>query len=107
MEFGFNRVCTALAVTFSSERAKALRKIHITSLIDVTKNLKQKLVGVSQTISCYVSLTATVFFYIFAFRMTRTRREMYCGHARLFVSLCVCVCVCPRPHAYTIARTLI
>jgi len=33
------------------------------------------------------------------FRVSRRRREMYCGHERL------CVCVCPRPHAYTIART--
>ena len=34
------------------------------------------------------------------FRVSRRRREMYCGHPRL-----VCLCVCPRPHAYTIART--
>jgi len=25
--------------------------------------------------------------------VSRTRREMYCGHARLCVSLCVCVCL--------------
>jgi len=30
------------------------------------------------------------------FRVSRRRREMYCGHARL--------CVCSRPHAHTIAR---
>ena len=35
------------------------------------------------------------------FRMSRRRREMYCGHRRL----CVRLCVCPRPHAHTIART--
>jgi len=29
---------------------------------------------------------------------SRRPREMYCGHARLSV--------CPRPHAYSIARTL-
>jgi len=34
------------------------------------------------------------------FRVTR-RPRMYCGHARL----CVSLCVCPRPHAHTIART--
>jgi len=33
--------------------------------------------------------------------VSRRRREMYCGHARL----CVCLSVCPRPHAHTIART--
>jgi len=35
---------------------------------------------------------------LITFRVNRRRREMYCGHARL--------CVCLRPHAYTIARTL-
>ena len=40
---------------------------------------------------------------IITFRVGRRRREMYCGHARLCVS--VRVSVCPRPHAYTIART--
>ena len=43
--------------------------------------------------------------FVVTFRVGRRRREMYCGHARLYVCLCVCVCVCPRPHAYTIART--
>ena len=28
------------------------------------------------------------------FRVSRRRREMYCGHVRLCVCLCVCVCVC-------------
>ena len=36
---------------------------------------------------------------IITFRVSRRRREMYCGHARL------CLSVCPRPHAHTIART--
>ena len=36
-----------------------------------------------------------------AFRVSRRRRKMYCGHARL----CVCVCVCPPPRAHTTART--
>ena len=35
--------------------------------------------------------------------VSRRRREMYCGHARLYV--CVSVSVCARPDAYTIART--
>jgi len=35
----------------------------------------------------------------------RRRREMYCGHARLYVCMSVCLCDCPRPHAHTIART--
>jgi len=34
---------------------------------------------------------------LFTFRVSRTGREMYCGHAGL--------CVCPRPHAHIIART--
>jgi len=38
---------------------------------------------------------------IITFRVSRRRREMYCGHARL----CVCLSVCPRPHAHTIALT--
>ena len=38
---------------------------------------------------------------VITFRVSRRPREMYCGHARLCVSLCVCL----RPHAHTIART--
>ena len=37
------------------------------------------------------------------FRVSRRPREMYCGHARLCLS--VCLYVCPRPHVHTIART--
>ena len=36
---------------------------------------------------------------IFTFCVSRRRRKMYCGHARL--------CVCPRPYAHTTARTRI
>jgi len=41
---------------------------------------------------------------IITFRVSRTPREMYCGHARLCVCVCVCVClsVCPRPHMPTL-----
>jgi len=42
---------------------------------------------------------------ITTFRVSRRRREMYRGHARLSGCLSVCVCVCPQPHAHTIART--
>jgi len=28
------------------------------------------------------------------FRVSRRRREMYCGHAHLCVCLCMCLCVC-------------
>jgi len=41
--------------------------------------------------------------HFITFRVSRRRREMYCGHARL--CLCVCLCVCPQSHAHTIART--
>jgi len=44
----------------------------------------------------YKSMHALVTFCV-----SRRRRKMYCGHARL----CVCVCVCPRPYAHTTART--
>jgi len=48
------------------------------------------------------SLSRSVWcFSLVTFRVSRRRREMYCGHARL----CVCLCACQRPHAYTIART--
>jgi len=43
-------------------------------------------------------------FEIVTFCVSRRRRKMYCGHARLCP--CVCVCVCPRPHAHTTARTM-
>jgi len=31
---------------------------------------------------------------VITFRVSRRRREMYCGHARLCICLCVCVSVC-------------
>ena len=42
---------------------------------------------------CVIVDTSVVFRHLITFRVSRRRREMYCGHARL--------CVCPRPHAYT------
>ena len=46
---------------------------------------------------------------IITFCVSRRRRKMYCGHARLCVcvSVCLSVClsVCPRPYAHTTART--
>jgi len=42
-------------------------------------------------------------FEFITFRVSRRRREMYCGHARL--SVCLPVCVCPRLHAHIIGRT--
>jgi len=30
---------------------------------------------------------------VITFRVSRRRREMYCGHARLCVCLCVCLCL--------------
>jgi len=43
------------------------------------------------------------------FCVSRRRRKMYCGHARLCVCVrvcvSVCVCVCPRPYAHTTACT--
>ena len=35
-----------------------------------------------------------LFKLIITFRVSRRRREVYCGHARLFVCVCMCVCVC-------------
>ena len=61
---------------------------------------------------CYGTITRTrnVSEYILVlalclvtFCVSRRRRKMYCGHARL----CVCVCVCPRPYAHATARTRI
>jgi len=53
----------------------------------------------------------TVIFNIITFCVSRRRRKMYCGHARLcvcmYVCVCVsvCLCVCPRPYAHATART--
>jgi len=53
-----------------------------------------------------VSGCLTIFFILFTtFRVSRRRREIYIGHARLSVCLLLCLCVCPRPHAHTTART--
>jgi len=51
--------------------------------------------------------------YVITFCVSRRRRKIYCGHARLCVCVCVCVCVCmcvclsasPRPYSHTTART--
>jgi len=53
------------------------------------------------TINIVISILISTIIIIITFHMSRRRREMYCGHARL----CVCLFVCPRPHAGTIART--
>ena len=34
------------------------------------------------------------------FRVSRRRREMYCGHMCLSVCVCVCLCVCLSAAAY-------
>jgi len=51
--------------------------------------------------------TATIIFdalhVVVTFRVSRRRREMYCGHPRLCV--CVCLSVCPRPYVHTTSRT--
>jgi len=39
------------------------------------------------------------------YNVSRRRRKIYCGHARLCVCLCVCLPACPRPYAHTNART--
>jgi len=43
-----------------------------------------------------LSGSRTQWLIIITFRVSRRRREMYCGHARICVclSLCLCVCVC-------------
>ena len=38
---------------------------------------------------------------VITFCVSRRRRKMYCGQARL----CVCLSVCPRPYAHITART--
>ena len=49
--------------------------------------------------------TSQIVVYVFTFCVSRRRRKMYCGHARLSVCLSVCVSVClsaaVRPHYYT------
>jgi len=46
---------------------------------------------------CFGSFLSILGFFVFfltTFCVSRRRRQMYCGHARLCV--CVCVCVCLR-----------
>ena len=38
---------------------------------------------------------------MFTFCVSRRRRKMYCGHARLCVCLCVCLSAAVCPHYYT------
>jgi len=38
------------------------------------------------------------------FRVSRRRREIYCGHPRLCVYVCVCVCVIVRGRMPTLLR---
>jgi len=47
----------------------------------------------------YVKIIWVLAVSLVTFRMSRRRREMYSGHARLYVP------VCQQPHAHTIALT--
>ena len=51
------------------------------------------------TVHHYVSV-----FSVITFRVSRRRREMYIGHARMCLTVSVCA-VCPSPHSHTTART--
>jgi len=39
------------------------------------------------------SINQSINQFFITFRVSRRRREVYCGHARLCVCVCVCVCV--------------
>jgi len=43
---------------------------------------------------------------VITFRVSRRRREMYCGHAYV-CNVSVYLSVCPQSHAYTIARRVV
>jgi len=48
-----------------------------------------------QFVSCS-NIAMTDWMIVVTFRLSRRRREMYCGHARLCVCVCVCMCVSVR-----------
>jgi len=57
----------------------------------------------TRSLQYFAVLGRSIYFkclHFITFRVSRRRREMYCGHAHL----CVCLSLCPRPHAHTIAR---
>jgi len=41
-------------------------------------------------------VVVVVIIIIITFRVSRRRREMYCGHARLCVSVCLSIAACPH-----------
>jgi len=47
------------------------------------------------------SSVALLSWAIFTFCLSRRRRKMYCGHARLCVCVCVCLSTAARPHYCT------
>jgi len=49
----------------------------------------------------FVFIHTVKLYSVIAFRVSRRRREMYTGHARLSV----CVSVCPSHHSHTTAQT--
>ena len=70
-------------------------KMTLYFALDMMNLLSLTLVFVSVSFSEFNTLV------IITFRISRRRREIYIGHARLSVWLSVC----PSPHAYTTART--
>jgi len=47
------------------------------------------------------SLTYLLTYLLVTFRVSRRRREIYCGHARMCVCLCVCLSAAACPHYCT------
>jgi len=89
----------------SGFRASFMKLSYVYVLL--CRNVRRNNKSLSEVDPCFyntwlsLSQTETTVTTIITFRQSRKRREMYCGHARLFA----CLCVCPRPHAHIIARS--
>jgi len=52
-----------------------------------------------------IKVVRSIIYLFITFCVSRRRRKMYCGNARLCMCVSVCLSVCPRPYAHTTVRT--
>jgi len=78
-------------------------KQSIVWFLTFSVTLLAKIIVIGSSVSRLCQVKGRTFFRrsVVTFCVSRRRRKMYCGHARL----CVCLSVCPRPYAHTTARS--
>jgi len=84
-------VCVRVCLVWSQSRGHSAEA--------ATKDIQERSIGSDSVLLLLLILL------LVTFCVSRRRRKMYCGHARLCVCVSVCLSVCPRPYAHTTVRT--